>query len=363
MRLNKAAIADLIARGAAPGCAVVIDGGTQKLEYATGAFHPGDPRPVTTHTLYDVASVTKLFTTALVVRLHDAGRIDLDAPMGEYMEEFRKSGLTVTDLLTHHASFQVYLSRMARETPGLTEMARRIAIPEKADPHYNYQSSTFLFLGLLVERLNGRPFTDCLRGLTGELDLQETLPGCDGAGLDAPPTEIRDGRPWVNRTHDESAYAAGGIAPHAGLFASAGDLARFGRAWLEHKIAGPETTRRVFTNYSRFPGEEQGLGWYNTLTYFPLWPDWLLCHSGFTGPLLAVNPRNGAVYALTCNRTYYGRKNHLYRRLWVYLLERELADAMTLPAFMTRMDLDLTGIRNETPRAYAGVLHAARGSK
>jgi hypothetical protein len=58
--------------------------------------------------------------------------------------------------------------------------------------------------------------------------------------------------------------------------------------------------------------------------------------------LLAVNPNAGRVYAMTLNRTYYGRGNQLYRELWVWLLESELREAMTMPAFIRRMELNLS---------------------
>jgi CubicO group peptidase (beta-lactamase class C family) len=193
---------------------------------------------------------------------------------------------------------------------------------------------------MLASELYGEPLAGLMAALSDELGLRETRAG-SGPGAGAPPTEIRDGAAWADKTHDESSYLCGGITGYAGMFSSARDLALFGRAWLDFRIASPETTSSAFSCHSNFPGEEQGLGWYNNLPYFPMFPDWLFCHSGYTGPLLAVSPARGRVYAMTLNRTYYGRGNQLYRGLWALLLETELREAMTMGAFTRRLELNL----------------------
>ncbi|MDR1581507.1 MAG: beta-lactamase family protein [Synergistaceae bacterium] len=314
----------LISRGASPGCAVVMSSPERYFEFSSGMYSDTDRRPAGPHTLYDVASLTKLFTTALVLRLFDEGKTGLEERMSEYLPHFKDSALTVRDLLTHRARMVCEpLSKTAIETPDIRALAERIPVSPAASPHFFYQNATFLFLGLLVEELRGRTFADCLLEMISELGLRETRIGSE-SGLDAPPTEIRGGEPWANRTHDESSHLCGGVTGYAGIFASACDLMKFGRAWLDFKIASPGATGNAFTNYGKYPGEEQGLGWFNTLQRFPCLSRDVFCHSGYTGPLLAVNPKKGRVYALCCNRTYYGRNNQLYRELWARMLASEL---------------------------------------
>ncbi|MDR3076589.1 MAG: beta-lactamase family protein [Synergistaceae bacterium] len=348
-RINTAAVASLIAVRASPGVAMVADTPDGRAEFACGTYSDADLRPVDAHTAYDAASITKLFTTALILRLHDGGSLGIGDAMGKYLPHFRASALTVTDMLTHHARLECApLSRMALDTPGVVELAARIPISPSASGHFFYQNATFLFLGMLVSELCRKSLSRCMEELIAELGMRETFVGSDPR-LDAPPTEIRGGAVWANKTHDESSYLCGGITGYAGIFASACDLVKFGRAWLDFRIATPETTKKAFSCYSNFPGEEQGLGWYNNLPRFPLFPDRLFCHSGYTGPLLAVNPDEGRVYAATLNRTYYGRENQLYRELWAWLLERELREAMTMPAFIRRMELNLARYRKAKP--------------
>ncbi|MDR3164542.1 MAG: beta-lactamase family protein [Synergistaceae bacterium] len=323
--IEAGAIDDLVSRGASPGCAMAVSSPEGRFEFASGTYSDVDRRQTSTHTLYDVASITKLFTTALVLRLFDEGKASLEERMNEYLPHFKDSALTVRDLLTHRARMICEpLSKMAIETPNIFALAERIPVSPAASAHFFYQNATFLFLGMLVEKLRGKAFADCLLEIIRELGLRETRIGSEN-GLDAPPTEIRRGEVWANKTHDESSYLCGGVTGYAGIFASACDLVQFGRAWLDFKIASPETTGKAFTNYGEYPGEEQGLGWFNTLPRFPALSGDIFCHSGYTGPLLAVNPKKSRVYALCCNRTYYGRGNRLYRELWAYMLASEPA--------------------------------------
>ena len=340
-RLDTASIEKLIARGASPGLALVVSSPEDRFEFASGAYSDTDRREVGTHTPYDIASITKLFTAALILRLRDAGSLGLGDRMGRFLPNFAESSITVADMLTHHARLlSAPLSKLAIGAPNVEALAELIAVPASASDHFFYQNATFLFLGMLVSKLRCESLADCMTDLFSELGLNETFIGSDPR-IDAPPTEIRNSAEWVNRTHDESSYICGGVTGYAGIFSSANDLAKFGRAWLDFKIASPATTKEAFTCRSNFPGEEQGLGWFNSLPHFPIFPERLFCHSGYTGPLLAVNPEKGRVYAMTQNRAYYGRDNQLYRELWAWLLEDELREAMTMPSFIRRLKLNL----------------------
>jgi CubicO group peptidase (beta-lactamase class C family) len=322
--IDTKAIDGLVSRGASPGCALAVSWRDGHFEFSSGAYSDTDLRPAEPHTLYDVASITKLFTTALVLRLFDDGKTGLEERMSEYLPHFKNSALTVRDLLTHRARMVCEpLSKMAIETPDIRALAERIPVSAAASSHFFYQNATFLFLGLLVEELREKPFADCLLEMIREFDLRETRLGSENR-LDSPPTEIRSGEAWANKTHDESSYMCGGVTGYAGIFASARDLAKFGRAWLDFKIASAETTGKAFTNYGGYRGEEQGLGWFNVLPRFPAFSRDVFCHSAYTGPLLAVNPKKGRVYAICCNRAYYGRDNQLYRELWACMLASEL---------------------------------------
>ena len=330
-RLQFHKIEQLIADGAAPGCAVCLFADGRAQSFATGRFGGADTPAVTADTVYDVASVTKLFTTALIVQLAGQGVLSLDDYCALYLENFRGSALRIIDLLTHRLDFGIAMSALRAAHPGpadLREVLTHLAPPMHAAQTVNYANTEFFFLGLLVERCTGQSLHNAMGTLFRHIGLQHTFTGPDIARLHiaTPPTEVVDGKPVQGVTHDETARLLGGLTGHAGIFSTANDLTQFGRAWLDGRLIGSDTLRRaVFHNYDPSGQSPQAAGWW--LRYAA--PDGhshistpqIYSHSGFTGPFVAINPSNGRAAALTCNRTYYGRDNHRQRRIWQLVVD------------------------------------------
>ncbi len=111
---------------------------------------------------------------------------------------------------------------------------------------------------------------------------------------------------------DENAAGLGGITGHAGLFASAQDVARFGDSWLRDDPRLGVTSHRdaAVRDQTAVVGAARGLGWqvqpaghlapFSTAAYG---------HTGFTGTSLAVDPQRDLVVAVLTNRVYAGRGN------------------------------------------------------
>lgn len=323
-------IEQLIADGAAPGCAVSVSADGDMQSFVCGRTGGAGSAAVTPHTVYDVASITKLFTTALIVQLAGQGKLSLDDRCACYLDNFRDSQLRIIDLLTHRLDFGVAMHtlRAAHPTPdALRETLTRLTPPKLAADSIHYANTEFFFLGLVVEKCTGRSLHDAMTALFRHLDLRHTFTGPDIGQLHivTPPTEVIDGQTVQGVTHDETARILGGLTGHAGVFSTADDLAQFGRAWLDGRIISSEALRRaVFQDYDPSGNKPQAAGW------------WLRCpaadgterptpgaymHIGFTGPLLAISPANGRVATFTCNRTYYGRNNRLQRDIWQLLID------------------------------------------
>lgn len=113
----------------------------------------------------------------------------------------------------------------------------------------------------------------------------------------------------------------GGIAGNAGVFATANDLAKFGRLWLEGKIISRNNLKKVFNDYSRTGTRSQGLAWNQDLYGQSTKHQGVYLHTGYTGGMLAVHPSSSTVCAFTCNRTYYGRNNTKHREILKLLTE------------------------------------------
>lgn len=323
-------IEQLIQSGMAPGCSISIITNSGELESSSfGYLDNKKSETVTPHTVYDLASISKLFTTAVILKLHEAGKLSIDDLCSKYLDNFSSSDISILDLLTHRVDFGIRLSEYRSKYPGkgkLTTALMGIEIPAAPSDSVHYANLGFIYLGTIIEKSEDKGLNETMKGLFHDLDLQETYTGSEtrALGITTPPTEVVDGQVVQNITHDETSRLLGGIAGNAGVFSSAEDLARFGKAWTNGKIIKTaELVEKVFHNYDRTGLKPQALGWWMRIptkqgeTPTPE----VYSHTGFTGSLLALNSQTGTVCAFTCNRTYYGRDNSNHKEVWKLLTD------------------------------------------
>lgn len=339
-RILRAAIADSVTPGAA--LAIGRHGRLVRLRgYGRQDWDAGSP-PVTDSTLYDLASLTKVVgTTTAIMQLVEAGRLELDAPVGRYLPEWGegwKESVTVRDLLRHRAGLPPFRP-FWRELTGREAYRRAIGeLPPAYPPGEQtvYSDLGFITLGFVAERIAGEPLDVLLqRSLFGPLELRETR--------FAPPASIRERiAPTEIDTifrhahlrgvvHDENAYALGGVAGHAGLFSSARDLAVFAQRMLDAArgvstphFPAPATVsafvRRQDPASSRAlgwdtPSERSSAGRFMTASAFG--------HTGFTGTSMWVDPELDLFVVLLTNRVNPTRDNRRH-----IPLRRALHDAV-----------------------------------
>ena len=212
-----------------------------------GWAYAADAAPVTLDTLYDLASLTKVVVTApLTMRLHEAGRLDLDAPVSTYLPEFAggaKDGVTIADLLAHCGGLLWWadLYRQAQQVPA-TEVkqhfiARICELPLDYPPRTRtvYSDLGFILLGEVLERLTATPLdrlaTEAVSrpwGWTASNTTRSRTEAADRTDRRRPSPRRRSARSGPRR----NAYNLGGVAPHAGLFATARSLVPFAQMWL-----------------------------------------------------------------------------------------------------------------------------------
>ncbi|PLX27263.1 hypothetical protein C0583_04495 [Candidatus Parcubacteria bacterium] len=307
-----------------PGCSVlVMKKGKELFRLSTGTFSDTDATVVTSDTLFDLASITKLYTSAIILTAKEEGKLSTLDKVAKYLPVFENSELTIQDLMTHQANFEIRLSEYRdkyQNSFGVEIL--KVVPPIKATEDVHYENITYLFLGQLIETVYQKPLRATFSDFFRTHDLLNTkLGSSDKEKLASPPTEVRNGEIVQGYTHDESADLMGGIAGNAGVFASTNDLAKFGRLWLEEKIVSNDNLKKVFTDYSKAGTRSQGLGWHQDL-YGQSTKDWgVYLHAGYTGGLLAVHPSSSTVCAFNCNRTYYGRDNIKHREILKMLAE------------------------------------------
>jgi CubicO group peptidase (beta-lactamase class C family) len=228
-----------LAAGGFPGAAVVVGRrdttllirGYGRLQWARHAA-PVDP----TTTMYDLASLTKPLATGLAAMvLYDRGRLDLNAPVYRYLPRWRGGGrddVTVRDLLTHRSGLPAgrELWRIAHSPAG----ARRaiLATPLELSPgtRFVYSDLGADVLGFVIEAIVHEPLDVYLaQHVYGPLGLRHTrFRPRDRDLRHVASTDAPSGR-----VNDRNAAVMGGVAGHAGLFASAADVATLARMMLQ----------------------------------------------------------------------------------------------------------------------------------
>ncbi|HEY3871097.1 MAG TPA: serine hydrolase domain-containing protein [Actinocrinis sp.] len=278
---------------------------------------------VTADTLFDLASLTKVVATApAVLRLADAGELGLDDPVARYLPAYSdgpKADVTLRHLLTHSSGLPPH--RWFHEMPG--PVGQRLAAAAKepltAAPGTQvvYSDIGYILLGAIIAQVAGVGLDQAARELVFEpLGLKSTgyLPSAPPERFAA--TEIRPetGEPVIGTVHDENAEALGGVAGHAGVFSTVGDMVRYLRVgWLDQDCTFLSERSRAAALACGTEGLDgrRGLGWtlagdrWDHMT--AAWPRTRAGHTGFTGTSLALDPAGGLWTVLLTNAVHLGR--------------------------------------------------------
>ncbi|MGH2531653.1 MAG: serine hydrolase [Thermomicrobiales bacterium] len=264
------------------------------LLHADAQTRVAHPIPTALDTVYDLASVTKVFTATGVMNLVEAGCLRLDDTVATHLPAFAANGketITVRQLLTHTAGLPYVRLWEVAGSPD-DRIAHALAVTPEAPPGTTstYHDTNFIVLGRLIEEVTGRRldralgervldplaltrtgFRVCLptsvmlsprakhpRAKRTALTMGPASPGDasipqhDDVQTRTVPSATRRhtiaatedaahvGRGMVRgEVHDENAWALGGVAGHAGLFGTAGNLGIFGQVFLDHGCSDP----------------------------------------------------------------------------------------------------------------------------
>jgi CubicO group peptidase (beta-lactamase class C family) len=279
--------------------------------------------------VFDLASLTKVFTALVSLRLVDGGLLDLAAPVGFYLPGFRggdKPAVTVRMLLAHTSGEPGGINVTGRPDVE-SRRAAVVAAPllDRPGTRFVYSDVNLMLLGQIVEAITGYPLDELVRLLVVEpLRLRDTgfrplswLPEAEWSRLVATETSCP-----LGVVHDPNARSLGGVAGHAGIFSTARDLAVVCQALINHgeyggrRILREATVRAMLTNVNRGlpaadPGgigrtSAHGLGvdldqpWYMGRLASPV----TFGHTGFTGTSFAVDPSRRLTVVLLTNRVH-----------------------------------------------------------
>jgi serine-type D-Ala-D-Ala carboxypeptidase len=353
-----------VAAGAAPGAVLAVTHGGSRFVYSTGRMSQDDATRPGATTIYDLASLTKVvgLTTAAMMAVGE-GKLDLDAPVRQYVPAFAGAGkerVSVRILLAHASGLPAWrpLFREAgtrAEAFALADSTPLDSVPGTAEV---YSDLGAIVLTQALETVYHERLDSLLdRRLFRPLGMSSTryLPPESWRSRIAP-TELD---PWRGRVlrgevHDENAALMDGVSGHAGLFGSAEDLLAFAE-WMLSQADGrtggrtgdaggssdrPAVRPTVLRDFTRrqnlVPGSSRALGW-DTPTEGgsagSLLSPASFGHTGFTGTSLWIDPEHHLAIVLLSNRVNPTRDNPR----WAPVRAR-IADLVMTTLFEVRND-------------------------
>ncbi len=333
-----AVLRDAIEQQAFPGAALAVaHRGKLIASHGFGRFTYDDSAPaVTRDTVFDLASLTKVVaTTSIAMVLFERGILSLDAPVAQLLPEFvalnpphqkpKREAVTVRMLLAHCSGLPAYekLFEFAQNRKELLRAALTTPLAASPGTRAEYSDVGFILLGEVLERIAAQPLDQfAQREIFDRLALTRTwfVPPLEMRSQ-IPPTE--DDQTFRKRiiqgeVNDENAWVMGGVSGHAGMFASATDIATFAECLLKGggPLVKPATVALFTRREDAPPGTSRALGWdtpshpsssgtrFSPTSYG---------HLGFTGTSLWIDPKRNLSITLLTNRTWPDRSSQQIR--------------------------------------------------
>ena len=272
--------------------------------------------PMAVDTIFDLASLTKAVATApSVMRLVQYGQVRLDDPLAHYIPDFGMNGkeqVTVRELLTHYSGLppDLDLSTPWRGEETAFRMAHEEKLQAPPGAEFVYSDINFIELGELVQRLSGMSLDKYADAHVFQpLGMKHTrfLPPTSWAPKIAETLATDNHHVLRGVVHDPTAERMGGVAGHAGVFSTAGDLALYAQALIDRKtILSPDVIEKM-TTPQQPPNavDVRGLGWDIDSPFSSnrgaLLPVGSFGHTGFTGTSLWIDPYTNTYIILLTN--------------------------------------------------------------
>lgn len=296
-------------------------------------------QPMELNTLFDLASVSKVFATALLAAvLVEKGWLSWDLSVRSVLPEYRHSEVRVSHLLSHTAGYVAWVPYWEKLRERFAPLALdEVSIEERQAAMRQlifaqdlqalpgdtvlYSDPSFIVLGYVLEKITQAPLDEAVAryvwepmGIQGASYRRTNHSAQDGVDLRAAATELCPWRKSVvqGQVHDDNCWAMGGYAGHAGSFASIQDVMQFCSALFQGFLS-PPILRAMWTPVSQPPGCQRTLGWDmpspQGSSSGSLFSRHSIGHLGFTGTSLWIDPDSKLAVALLSNRVHPHREN------------------------------------------------------
>ena len=350
---------------------------------ADGAELPaGEQVAMRPEILFDLASLTKLFTTTVLLGLVDEGLLTLDAPIHPWLPTFatgHRRSVSLRHLLSHASGLPALLNLWTDWPDVTSRRAAILAAPLARSPGagFGYSDIGFITAGYLAEAVTERTLADLVRErVCGPLGMTDSgyLPAVGLVDrIAATEDESYVGRGMLRGSvHDENAWSLGGAAGHAGIFATAADVARMGEMLRRGgeldgvRILREATVTEMCSDQlpdDIDPGFRHGLGVRidDPVSMGALHGPLTVGHTGFTGTSLVIDRAHGRTVVLLTNRVHPSRT-------WsdIGRVRRAVADAVATgrvptprtraPSLSMRIHAEMPSLRPAERRVALGIL-------
>ncbi len=290
------------------------------------------------NTMWDMASCTKVTaTTTAAMMCYDRGLFKLDDKVAKYLPEFGKNGkenVTIRNLLVHDSglrpdikSYKAY-DTVANKTQAVMNEIFNDTLVYPTGTKMVYSDLNFILMGKIIEKVTRQPLDKfCEKNIFKPLGMKSTMFNPPASLIDRiAPTEIDNY--WRHRlirgtVHDETSQLLGGVAGHAGLFSTVGDLAKLLQMLLQKgKYGGKRfikaSTVEMFVK-KQSDLSTRALGWdtkspeHSSAGHY--FSDISYGHTGFTGTSMWTDPTRKLFVIYLTNRVYPTRNNSKIMRV------------------------------------------------
>lgn len=303
---------------------------------------PGERENATIDTIYDMASLTKLYTTIAGLRCIDQGLITLNGTVASYLPDFAANGkesITILQLLTHTSGFAAdpEVGLWMPQYPTYESRVEQIlneTLQNAPGSTFLYSDINFMTMMLVIEQVTGKKLDDVVHEYTSLLGMEDTffnrgnVEGSDFPFYNRMATqefqevvlgeeEPQRPQPVRGTVHDENAWGLNGVSGHAGLFSTVLDTAKFCQMILNNgtyggkRILSQESVDLIFTNFNARFGTDayHGVG-FELDQYYTAGPMANLLsasHTGYTGTSLVIDRASNTLFLHFANRVHPSR--------------------------------------------------------
>ncbi len=247
------------------GTALILHKGAIILDKSYGKAHSDSKEPATKNTAYRIGSLSKSFTATIILQLAQEGKLDIKAPIGNYLPGYRHKEITIEQLLTHTSglpnctSNPTYLATLVKRPMPRKDIIKQFcsdSLEFLPGSHFAYSNTGYMVLAYLAEYIEQKDFGLILKErIFGPLGMKDTYLGWDANAANAA-TGFLYGR-------EEPYYAVTNLAGAGGITATANDLLlwykgiRSGRLLPDTVIETMYQPRAAYKDWSA----DYGYGW------------------------------------------------------------------------------------------------------